>query len=136
MAGEQRAGTGAGRPARDARDDRDADDLGRGDEQDLRAARTGPGQPAAHVAVIAPQACRREHGEAEQQHGRVAAEDQQPFPGDAACRANRRDRAGRRGDREDVRALLELDCARSSRVPRLASSQSWIERGATGTIQP
>ena len=28
------------------------------------------------------------------------------------------------------------DCARSSRVLRLASCQSWIDRGATGTIQP
>src|SRR6266545_1254349 len=43
---------------------------------------------------------------------RVAAEDQQTFAGDAARRADRRDRVGRRGDREDVRLLLE-SCLRA-----------------------
>ena len=99
---------GSRRPADEARDDGDPDDLGERDEQDLRARRARPHEPAAHVAVIAPQARRREHGEAEQEHGRVAAEDQQSFCGDAARRADRRDRAGRRDDGEDVGALLEL----------------------------
>ena len=34
---EQRARSGAGDPAGEARDEREDDDLGRGDEQDLRA---------------------------------------------------------------------------------------------------
>ena len=105
---EERARAGAGGPADDARGERDADDLGRRDEQDLRAPRTRPDEPAAHVALVTPQPCRGEHGEAEQEHRRVAAEDEQALGGDAARRANRRDRAGRRDDREDVRALLEL----------------------------
>ncbi len=58
--------------------------------------------------MVAPQARRREHGETEQEDGRIATEDQQPFRGDAARRANRRDRARRCSKREDVRPLLEL----------------------------
>jgi hypothetical protein len=108
VVGEQCTRPGAGDPAGEACDNREDENLGRGNEQDLRAPRTRPGEPAAHVAVIAAEARRRKHREAEQQDRRIAAEDQQALCGDAARCANRRHRVGRRGNREDVRPLLEL----------------------------
>src|SRR3954452_19905087 len=105
---EPSARSRAGGPADEACDDRDADDFGCRDEQYLRASRARPDEPVAYVPLIAPQSRRGEDGEAEQQDGRVAAEDQEAFRRDAARRANGGDRPCRGDDREDVRALLEL----------------------------
>ena len=62
--------------------DRDDRALGQGQQPQLPAAGAVPGEPAPGRLEIAPHAPRGEHGEGEEQRGRLAADEQQPPPGD------------------------------------------------------
>ncbi len=108
MASEQRARSAPRDPADGARNERHRRDLGRRNEQDLRASRAEPRQPAPHGKVVAAQARRRQHREAKQEDGSVSAEHEQPLASDTARRSRRRDRVRRRRDAEEIGGLLEF----------------------------
>ena len=108
VAREQGAGPAPGDPAGDAGDDRDRGHLGSGHEQDLPPPRAEPREPASRRVVVAAQPRRREDREAEEEDGRIPAEDEQALARDAARRADAGDGVERRLHREDVALLLQL----------------------------
>ena len=98
---EQRGEAGTCGPADADRDEGDERGLHGREGRELRPACSRPRQPPTRVVGIAspPRSC--EHGEREQQHGDVAADQQEPLSCDACLRVHRRERVERRRDAED-----------------------------------
>ena len=93
--------------------------LGHGEEPQLPAPRPVPGEPPPGRLEIAPHAPRREDGEGKEQGRRLAADEQQPPPGDG----------GRRAPSPGAPRPEPARCSRSSRRTGLPAPARSARRG-------